>query len=107
MREVDIMRRLRHPNIISLVEALDTPEQLVLVLEYAPGVELFDAILSKSSFTEEEARPVFLQARCVARALQYMHSKQIVHRDVKPENVMIIDRHTNDGLYPQVLSGLV
>ena len=37
--------------------------QLVLVLEFAPGVELFDAILSKKSFTEEEARPVFVQVR--------------------------------------------
>ncbi|CBJ28057.1 calcium/ calmodulin-dependent protein kinase 1 [Ectocarpus siliculosus] len=98
MREVDIMRRLRHPNIIHLVEALDTPEQLVLILEYAPGVELFDAILSKASFSESEARPVFVQ---VARALQYMHSKSIVHRDVKPENVMIIDRTAPDGLYPE------
>ncbi|CAN0002837.1 unnamed protein product, partial [Ectocarpus sp. 12 AP-2014] len=98
MREVDIMRRLRHPNIIHLVEALDTPEQLVLILEYAPGVELFDAILSKTSFSENEARPVFVQ---VARALQYMHSKSIVHRDVKPENVMIIDRTAPDGLYPE------
>ncbi|CAM9227987.1 unnamed protein product [Ectocarpus sp. 12 AP-2014] len=102
MREVDIMRRLRHPNIIHLVEALDTPEQLVLILEYAPGVELFDAILSKTSFSENEARPVFVQARRrVARALQYMHSKSIVHRDVKPENVMIIDRTAPDGLYPE------
>ncbi|CAM9489558.1 unnamed protein product [Ectocarpus sp. 4 AP-2014] len=98
MREVDIMRQLRHPNIIHLVEALDTPEQLVLILEYAPGVELFDAILAKTNFSESEARPVFVQ---VARALQYMHSKSIVHRDVKPENVMIIDRTAPDGLYPE------
>lgn len=74
----------------------------MLVLEYAPGVELFDAILSKSSFSEDEARPVFVQ---VARALRYMHSMQIVHRDVKPENVMIMDRSTNDGLYPEVGGG--
>lgn len=37
--------------------------QLVLILEYAPGVELFDAILSKTSFSEDEARPVFVQVR--------------------------------------------
>lgn len=40
----------------------------------------------------------------VARALQYMHSKHIVHRDVKPENVMIIDRASEDGLHPEVAS---
>lgn len=45
------------------------------------------------------ARPA---AQQVARALQYMHSKHIVHRDVKPENVMIIDRASEDGLHPEV-----
>ncbi len=43
----------------------------------------------------------------VARALHYMHSKKIVHRDVKPENVMIIDRPAEDGLYPEVSSRLL
>lgn len=43
--------------------SMETYKKLVLVLEYAPGVELFDAILSKTSFSEEEARPVFVQVK--------------------------------------------
>lgn len=42
---------------------MEKKQKLVLVLEYAPGVELFDAILSKTSFSEEEARPVFVQVK--------------------------------------------
>jgi serine/threonine protein kinase len=41
-REVDIMRRLQHPNIIQFVEVFETPESLMVVMEYAPGRELFD-----------------------------------------------------------------
>ncbi|KAG5181297.1 putative death-associated protein kinase, partial [Tribonema minus] len=95
-REVDIMRQLRHPNIVRLEDVFETDDQLVLVLEYARGVELFDAILTRGRYTEDDARPIFLQ---VARALYYLHSLQIVHRDVKPENIMVSE--TADGLYPE------
>jgi serine/threonine protein kinase len=98
-REVDIMRRLRHPNIIRLFETFESSEQLIMVLEYAPGVELFDAIISKKRFTEDEARPIFVQ---VARAVLYLHSMSILHRDIKPENIMVQDTQSQDGLYPQV-----
>lgn len=47
--------------IVVFLRFIVVASQLVLILEYAPGVELFDAILSKNSFTEEEARPVFVQ----------------------------------------------
>jgi serine/threonine protein kinase len=72
-----------------LQDAFETADQLVLVLEYAHGVELFDAILARQRFSESEARPIFVQ---VARALAYLHSLSILHRDVKPENIMVSTR---------------
>eukprot|EP00611_Tribonema_gayanum_P024373 TRINITY_DN5359_c0_g1_i1.p2 TRINITY_DN5359_c0_g1~~TRINITY_DN5359_c0_g1_i1.p2 ORF type:complete len:193 (-),score=57.48 TRINITY_DN5359_c0_g1_i1:562-1140(-) len=66
-REVDIMRQLRHPNIVRLEDVFETDDQLVLVLEYASGVELFDAILARGRYAEDEARPIFLQHAVVHR----------------------------------------
>ena len=76
-REVDIMRRLRHPNIIQFIEVYESPDQLMMVMEYCPGQELFDVILARRYFTEQDARPIFGQ---IARALYYLHSMNILHR---------------------------
>ena len=93
-REVDIMRKLSHPNIIQFVEVFETEETLQIVMEYAPGSELFDLILAKKRYSEDIARPIFAQ---IAEALFYLHSKQIIHRDVKPENVLILDAPDASG----------
>lgn len=85
-REVDIMRRLSHPNIIQFIEVYETNDQLLMVMEYCPGSELFDVILARQYFREEDAKPIFAQ---VARALFYLHSMNILHRDIKPENILI------------------
>eukprot|EP01039_Chlorochromonas_danica_P009194 gene9194-10154_t len=87
-REVDIMRRLRHPNIIQFVEVYEDPDHLMMVMEYCPGKELFDVILARKHFKEEDARPIFAQ---VARAIFYLHTLHIIHRDIKPENVLVLD----------------
>lgn len=79
-REVEIMQRLQHPHIIRLEGVFENQQTLMLVLEYARGTELFDAILQKKRYPEEEARPIFEQ---VARALAYLHSLNIVHRCVR------------------------
>jgi serine/threonine protein kinase len=81
------MRRLNHPNIIKFIDVYETPDQLMMVMEYCPGDELFDVILARKFFTEEDAKPVFAQ---VCRALYYLHSLNIIHRDVKPENVLVL-----------------
>lgn len=96
-REVDIMKRLKHDNIIKFIEVFETANELYLIMEFCPGKELFDVILSKSCFSEDEARPVFAQ---MASALFYLHSLNIIHRDIKPENVLMID---GDGRTPPVV----
>ena len=80
------MKRLHHPNIIQFVDVFEDNDNLMMVMEYCPGQELFDVILDRKFFHEEDARPIFVQ---IARALYYLHSLNILHRDVKPENVLV------------------
>ncbi len=86
-REVDIMKRLNHTNIVKFIEVFETADSLMMVMEYCPGEELFDVILARKYFTEEDAKPIFAQ---IAKALYYLHSLNIIHRDIKPENVLIL-----------------
>jgi serine/threonine protein kinase len=71
------MRHLKHPNIIEFVDVFETNDKLMVVMEYAPGTELFDVILAKRRYPEDEVKIIFAQ---VARALYYLHSINIIHR---------------------------
>jgi serine/threonine protein kinase len=93
-REIDIMKKLQHPNIIQLMEVIDTPDTLYLVLELydlpllclftvmfsAGGGELFDAIVNKGQYSEADAAKIVRQ---ILEAIQYVHSHGIAHRDLK------------------------
>jgi len=85
-REIDIMKKLQHPNIIQLMEVVDTPDTLYLVLEFVSGGELFDAIVNKGSYSETDAAKIVRQ---IMEAIQYVHSLGIAHRDLKPENLLL------------------
>lgn len=84
--EVAILRRVRHPNIIRLIEEHDSHLELYLVMELVKGGDLFDAIAAATKFSEKEAS---VMLRNLASALFYLHSLQIVHRDIKPENLLV------------------
>ena len=85
-REIDIMRKVDHPNVIKLVEIFDEPKKMNLVMELVTGGELFDRIVAKGNYTEKDAAKVM---GTLCEALKYLHGKDIVHRDLKPENILL------------------
>jgi len=85
-REIDIMKKLQHPNIIQLMEVIDSPDTLYLIIEYAGGGELFDAIVNKGQYSEADAGKIIKQ---ILEAIQYVHDHGIAHRDLKPENLLL------------------
>ncbi|KPP63048.1 hypothetical protein Z043_118720 [Scleropages formosus] len=84
--EVSILRRVKHPNIVLLIEEMDTYSELYLVMELVKGGDLFDAITSTNKYTERDASGMLYN---LASAIKYLHSLNIVHRDIKPENLLV------------------
>ena len=86
LKEVQIMRTLDHPNIIRLIDFTESRQYYYIILELAPGGELFHQIVRLTYFSEELSRHVIVQ---VAKALEYLHEERgTVHRDIKPENIL-------------------
>uniref|UniRef100_A0A8C1UBA2 MAP/microtubule affinity-regulating kinase 3 n=1 Tax=Cyprinus carpio TaxID=7962 RepID=A0A8C1UBA2_CYPCA len=85
-REVRIMKGLNHPNIVQLFEVIETEKTLYLVMEYASGGEVFDYLVSHGRMKEKDARAKFRQ---IVSAVHYCHQKNIVHRDLKAENLLL------------------
>ncbi|XP_029458561.1 serine/threonine-protein kinase DCLK1 isoform X3 [Rhinatrema bivittatum] len=83
--EVSILRRVKHPNIVLLIEEMDMPLELYLVMELVKGGDLFDAITSTNKYTERDASGMLYN---LSSAIKYLHSLNIVHRDIKPENLL-------------------
>ena len=80
LKEVQIMRKIDHPNIVKLVDFSEARQYYYIVLELCPGGELFHQIVRLTYFSEDLSRHVILQ---VAQALEYLHEEAgVVHRYV-------------------------
>lgn len=88
-REVSLLKKLRHPNICQLYDIITLHDRILLMTEYCSGGELFDYLEELNYFPEPEARRLFRQ---MISAVEYMHRKGIVHRDLKLENCLLDDQ---------------
>ena len=89
-REVTLMKQMRHPNIVNLVEVIDDPTHhyCYIISEFCPGGTVMTGI--DEPLTLETSHKHF---RDLIRGVVFMHSKGIVHRDIKPENLLLgVDR---------------
>lgn len=86
MKEIDIMKKVKHPFIAQYFETIETDDYIYIVQEFAKNGTLLDVINQKGPFSEQEAARIFAQ---LALAIQYLHKElHIAHRDIKAENIL-------------------
>ncbi|CAI0431334.1 unnamed protein product [Linum tenue] len=84
-REISVMRRVKHLNVLQLYEVMASKTKIYFVIEYAKGGELFNK-LAKGRLKEDAARKYFQQ---LINAVEFCHGKGVYHRDLKPENLLL------------------
>uniref|UniRef100_A0A9J8CBK4 Protein kinase domain-containing protein n=1 Tax=Cyprinus carpio carpio TaxID=630221 RepID=A0A9J8CBK4_CYPCA len=91
--EIEVMNQLDHANLIQLYAAFESRHEIILVMEYVDGGELFDRIIDENYKLTELDTVLFI--RQISEGLQYMHKMYILHLDLKPENILCVSRQTN------------
>jgi len=85
-KEIDILKKLRHNNIVHLYNVIDTLTNIFLIMEYTNGIELFDYITKNKCVKESEACYFYQQ---IVSGIEYLGKLNITHRDIKPENLLV------------------
>ncbi|XP_051020315.1 sperm motility kinase 2A-like [Acomys russatus] len=84
--EAEIMMMTNHPNIVSLLQVIESERRIYLVMELVEGQQLYQHIRESGHLEEDEARGIFRQ---ITAAVSYCHNVGIIHRDLKPDNIML------------------
>lgn len=85
-REIDVVKGLKHPNLIRFLQAIETTHRVYIIMEFARNGSLLDIIRKERYIEEEKARQWFGQ---LVSAIDYCHQKTVVHRDIKCENLLL------------------
>ena len=85
-KEVEILRKLKHKYIMAFHDFFEEEQRFLLIVECATGGSLFDRMKVKKKYTEDAARHLL---RNLSQAVKYLHDRDIVHRDLKCENVLM------------------
>uniref|UniRef100_G1MPY3 Protein kinase domain-containing protein n=1 Tax=Meleagris gallopavo TaxID=9103 RepID=G1MPY3_MELGA len=86
--EVELMNLLHHPRLVQCLAAFQGPTELVMVMEYVAGGELFERIVDDDFEHTEPSSTQYM--RQILEGLQYMHGQAVVHLDLKPENIVCV-----------------
>jgi serine/threonine protein kinase len=86
LQEVYLLKKVRHTNVIRLLEVFESPNHLLMVMEYAGDGDLLQYVKKKKRLGESEARGIFRQ---VVYGLAHCHCRSVLHRDIKLDNILI------------------
>lgn len=95
LHEVSIMAGLDHRNVVEVLDFFEDEDQYHIVMEFLGGGDVFDRILEYRSYTEFDARNL---ARIMLETVAYMHSEGIAHRDIKPQNLLLVSLDDNSTI---------
>ncbi|XP_066527743.1 LOW QUALITY PROTEIN: calcium/calmodulin-dependent protein kinase type 1G-like [Hoplias malabaricus] len=93
--EIAVLRRTKHENIVALEDFYESQTHYYLVMQLVSGGELFDRLLDRGVFSENDASVVIRQ---VLEGVCYLHKNGIVHRDLKPENLLYYSQEDNSKI---------
>ena len=84
--ETNLMKKLNHPNVTKILELFEDKEYILIIMEYINGGNLFSFLKKRRKVSEKTAKFLFKQ---IILGIKYIHSHNIVHRDIKLENILI------------------
>ena len=85
-QEVLILKKTQHQNVIRLLEVFENKQHIFFVMEYASGGDLLQLVKAKRKISESKTQPIFRQ---IVQALAYCHSINVLHRDIKLDNILL------------------
>ncbi|XP_038047065.1 myosin light chain kinase, smooth muscle-like [Patiria miniata] len=108
--EIEIMMVLQHPKLLQLYDAFATGNNMVMILEYVSGGELFERVIDEEFDLTEKEVTFFMRQIC--EGVKFMHAQKILHLDMKPENILCVRKNSNKikiidfGLAQKMTKGL-